>query len=296
MIARLCVAMMVLGSAGIARAQTPSDELAAGREARSVGDHASALAHFATAWDRDSSALARAEMGLEELALGRFANAEAHLTEALALATGTHLEARRSELEAAVRDAASHLASLDIHCPRGCEVSLDGEVIGVTPLGHLVRVVEGSHSLEGTLADHERAQVSVDVRPGEARRVELAPRLIDRRPILERAGRAALQTIGIVGLAIGAAALAVGAVMVGLAVDRASVLSSAACAPTGACLSVRIDHELYRNFAFVTLIGGTVLAAVGAVFLAITPDASEDAPTVACGPAFELGASCTATF
>jgi hypothetical protein len=297
MIVRTLFVIAVLVAMPAAASAQP-EPLAAGREARAHGDHERALAYFTRAWDLDANVVARAEMGLSELALGRFAIAEAHLGEALALATGTELEARRAELEAAVREAASHLASVDVHCPPGCEVSLDGERVGSTPLGHLVRVAAGDHVFAATLVDHAPVSVSITIAASEVSRVDLSPVLIDRRPILERVGPAAFGTIGTVALVAGSVALVVGGVMVGLAVDRASTLHGPSCAPTPAvqCPSVVADHELFRTTAIVTLIAGGVLAAVGAVFLAIAPEDETAAPSVACGPAFELGASCIVTF
>jgi hypothetical protein len=270
--------MVVVVAIGSHAAAQDADELAMGRDARASGDHDAALAHFTAAWDHDASATARAEMGLEELALGRFASAETHLTEALALGASTELAARVEEIEAAQREAASHLGSLDIACPSGCEVRLDGELVGLAPLGRLVRAAAGAHVVLGTLADHRDASASIEVAPGAVTRVELSPVLIDRRPILERIGPAAFFPVGVATLSVGLASVAVGGVLIGVAVDRGA-------SP---------DASSYWTGAIATLIVGGVLSVVGAVFLGLASAAPSS--TVACSPAYELGASCALTF
>ncbi|HEX3679122.1 MAG TPA: hypothetical protein VHU90_05320, partial [Galbitalea sp.] len=71
-------------SCGVARAATPEESIERGVRMMQSGQFEAAMREFLDADARAPSAHAGAEIGLAERALGRWADAELHLTEALA--------------------------------------------------------------------------------------------------------------------------------------------------------------------------------------------------------------------
>ncbi len=281
------------------------DALARGRAARERGEHAEALAAFAEAWTAGAAPIARAEMALEELALGRYVLAETHATEALAFAADPAL-APVAEALAAARDAAgAHLGSLEIACPAGCTISVDGTALGVAPLPHLVRVEAGTHALHGELAGHEPADASVDVAAGALARATLEPRWIDDRPILERTGEAGegQRIAGWTAVALGGAALVIGAVALGVELDRDAFLRSEACAPgaptesrEGRCPDAASTRATYTDVARALLLSGAVLGIGGLVLLLTAPSSDPQGASARCAPSFAPGLVCQVAF
>lgn len=71
----------------------------------------------------------------------------------------------------------SRVATLKVRSTiAGSEVFVDGELIGLTPVDPQL-VTEGKHRIEVSHVDHVAATTDVELRGGQAREVQLAPRL-----------------------------------------------------------------------------------------------------------------------
>ena len=279
-------------------------DLTRGRSAREAGDHTAALSAFSAAWEHTSAPIARAEMALEELALGDFVLAEAHATDALAFATDPEVAALLPALTHARDDAAAHLGSLDVRCLEGCVITIDGHPAGTTPLAHLVRVTSGTHVVHADLEDYEPAQASVDVAVLAIERVTLEPVYIDDRPILSRTGGVGdgERIAGGIAIGVGGVSLVIGAVALGVELDRDSLLRSEACAPIAMgttreqrCPDAASTRTTYTDVARNMLLLGAGLAVVGLVFI-LTAPSDPAQPRAACVPSLGPGFACQVTF
>ena len=115
-----------------------------GVELRRTAHDAEALERFRRAYALAPSARVRAQVGLAEEALSDWVDAEQDI--AAAAAEADPWIARNAEaLAAALRDVASHLASLDVRANvEGAELWVDGSVRAKLPLPAPLRVVAGS--------------------------------------------------------------------------------------------------------------------------------------------------------
>jgi hypothetical protein len=76
-------------------------------------------------------------------------------------------------------------AELIITGPRGAQVTVDGQAVGLLPLANSVVVEPGQHTLKATLRGMEDHELSVRIAdPGQQVRVELRMRRLSRRDIL----------------------------------------------------------------------------------------------------------------
>jgi hypothetical protein len=189
--------------------------------------------------------------GLDAAGRGRWAEAEA-LLESARLLDDPILALHAAEIDAALASARANLGSLDVHCPRGATISVDGLERGLDPLDRPLRLGVGTHSVRCALADHAPAESTVTIEAGALASATLAPTPIDRRPVLERVGSPgeAQRIVGITALALGGVSVAVGVGTLLAGLD--------ARAP---------DRESYFDVARGTLIAGGVLVVAGLVLV-----------------------------
>jgi hypothetical protein len=300
---RASIVLLVALVASIAHAQAESD-LERGRAARASGDHVAALAAFSAAWTSTTAPVARAEMAIEELALGHYVLAEAHAIDALAFTSDAQVSALAETLAHTRDEAATHLGSVEVVCPEGCVLTIDGAPAGTTPLAHLLRAAVGAHSVHAELEDYSPADASFEVAAGAVARVTLAPVYIDDRPILQRTGGTGdgERIAGIVGMAVGGASLVVGAIALGIELDRDGYIHSGACAPTmmnetreQVCPDAASLRNTYTDVARNMLLLGGALLVTGLVFYLVAPS-DPVTPTVACAPSLSPGVVCEGRF
>lgn len=149
--ALLAVAVGALaGNSRLCRAAEPSDLEKAeqlireGNALRRNNQDARALPMFQQAYGLSRTPRSAAQLGLAELALGYWDAASEHLNEALTSGRNPWVERNRSTIEASLKEAKSHLASLTVKGrPVGAEVVLNGKSVGTLPLGGPVLVNEG---------------------------------------------------------------------------------------------------------------------------------------------------------
>jgi hypothetical protein len=294
---------MVLGLAVAAStAAAQRAELEAGLRARAAGDHEAALAAFSSAWDTTAAPIARAEMAIEELALGRYVLAETHASEALVFSADPAIAARVDELSATRDTAAAHLGSIEVRCPEGFAIRVDGEPVGTSPLTHLARVEVGRHTVEATRAAYEPARVELEVSSGALARATLAPVWIDDRPLLARSGGEGQRIAGWTLVGAGAIALVVASIALGVELDRDAYLRTDACTPTSPlesresrCPDAASLRASYTDVTRALFVSAAVLGLAG-ILLVVTAPSDPSATSARCAPSLAPGFVCQVTF
>lgn len=120
-----------------------------GLDLREKGDDEAALRDFQRANELAPSGRAMAQIALAEQALGRWADAEAHLDQALRATGDAWVTRRRKVLASELESIREHLGSVDvIGAPAGAELSVNGKRAGDLPLPRPLRVPAGSAVLE----------------------------------------------------------------------------------------------------------------------------------------------------
>lgn len=161
------IALSVLLLAPWASAQPAPDPTEAwirhGVELRRTGHDDEALAEFRRAWEAGRSARALAQMAMAEQALGRWADADAHMREALA-ANDPWIARNRVQLQTAAGVIDQHIGRLEVRgTPVGASVAVDGRAVGTLPLPEAVRVIAGSVNVTVRADGFTAASRPVDV-------------------------------------------------------------------------------------------------------------------------------------
>jgi hypothetical protein len=299
----LLAALTATATARPARGQTGAGDEEAlikrGLELREKGEDEAALAEFRRAEALSHSGRALAQVALAEQALGHWADAEAHLGEALRhdrepwVARNLHL------LQQALADIRSHLGSLELSGgPAGAEVLVNGAHAGTLPVA-AIRVPAGSVALEIRAPGHLPMSRTVIVPAGGLARepVVLVPIPASEQPSAPPppvhvdgspagagpAGGAAVapaagewsgrRMLGAGLVAGGVASLAAGIVFHLLRNGHASDFNSAGCIddngqisgpPSSNCSSRYDDVQHAQDFAIAGYAGAALLGGVGA--------------------------------
>lgn len=266
-----------------------------------------ALEEFHRAYRLCSSARALAQIALAEQATGRWKEAEQHLEIVLSTAGDTWVEQHRGELENAREALAQRLGSLEVSLvptDAAGELLLNGEHVARFPLEAPLRVVAGTVTIEVRAQGFVSVTRTVTIPPaGRAREaVTLSPiappaPVVIEKPLPEKPhtepppvateqprphGRSLQKTLGIVGLSIGGAGLAVGIAGHVLReqnarawnADDTCVRASPGNLPP-ACQTRRDTVELGERLAIAGYVAGGVLAAAGVLLLALPMKAGE---------------------
>jgi hypothetical protein len=163
----LSVAALLRAASG--RAQDADDvDFLARRAAERCrrGEYERALELFRQALDHGRTARALGEMGACELRVARWADAEAHLRDALALAEDPWLHRHRADAAGWLAEARSHVARLQLlGGPAGAEVRVADAVVATLPMAEPIVVTPGLVQIEVRAAGHRPWRRSVDV-PG----------------------------------------------------------------------------------------------------------------------------------
>lgn len=170
------IAAVVATGGGQAWAAADRSELLIkeGVELRKKGQHADALSKFQGAYELAHSARAAAQLGLCEAALEKWADADAHLAEAL-LSSDVWIERNRQVLESTVATVRSHLVNVEVAGnPPGVLVRVNGEAIGKLPTPQQVRVLPGQVEVVGTLSGHAEQRETRSGRAGQTLKFELS--------------------------------------------------------------------------------------------------------------------------
>jgi tetratricopeptide (TPR) repeat protein len=149
-----------------------------GLKLREQGKDAEALQLFVRAQELAPTPRALAQRALAEQALGDWAQAEAHLKEALAASDDAWIARHRQALDGALAVIGEHLGYLQVNGGvAGAELRLDGQLVGTLPLTAPLRVVTGRPLLEVTLTGYYPVRREIAIKGGSlsTESIELVP-------------------------------------------------------------------------------------------------------------------------
>jgi hypothetical protein len=331
MLRSIVVLLLVLGAAGVARAEDAEGLIKRGVELRKAGRDGEALELFKRAHDVAPAPRSLAQMGLAEQALGSWPDAEAHLAQALASRKDPWIAKNVAVLQDALAAVGQHLGSLEVlGKPAGAEVLLDGRVVAKLPLAEPLRVTAGTVPVElrapgylplvrtVTVVAGQLTRESVTLQPvpegGAAANPEprtpppaQPPPPQPSQPTQPSAepSRSPLRTAAWATLIGGAVFAVAGGVSVILReIDAENYNSNCVDPPTpldmaqqSQCSDWKSGGDTTSKLAIGTLVTAGVLGATSAVLFAITRSApSESRAAFACMPTPTLGLSCAARF
>ncbi len=153
-----------------------------GLELRRAGRSADALALFRRAYEVAPSPRTLGQMGLVESSLQLWADAEAHLTAALATPEDGWVHRNHQFLQRATERAHEHMGDLLITGPPGTKVSLGDTPIGSLPLAGPVRLPEGDVAIHATSDGCKPFSLDLSIKGGARAAVSIVPERIDLSP------------------------------------------------------------------------------------------------------------------
>jgi hypothetical protein len=264
------------------------------------GDYVTALEKFERAYARFPSPNLQFNIGRANQSLGRPVEALAAFRQFLEGAPNAPADVR-DDAQRAVADLHRKLGQVRVECStQGAEVIFDGKPIGTTPLGHQIWAVPGPHQVVVRRSGFTPTLAQVDVVPGQVWAVtaslhQLAvpegrstvprassssaegPLLVTTTPSTTATKPLAPYRTAFWAGAWGTAALAVGALIAGLAADsQYSSLQNSCAPPKGVgCSESQIDTVKTRVSIRNTLwiLSGTAAAATGVVLFAGSQEA-----------------------
>ena len=149
-----------------------------GLKLREQGQDAEALKLFVRAQELAPTPRALAQRALAEQALGDWVQAEAHLSEALAVPDDLWIARHRAALDGALAVIREHLGQLQVNGGiAGAELRLDGQLVGRLPLAAPLRVVVGRPLLEVAHPGHYVVRREITIKAGSlsTESLELVP-------------------------------------------------------------------------------------------------------------------------
>lgn len=157
---------------------------------RDKGDHEGAFMRFQTSYDIVQTPVTAFELGKTHMILGRILQAHELFVKIGRMPKGLE----ESERSAAARDEAARLAKslepriptvrIRLKLPPGATAKLRVDDDVVTPTGETTpRAVDpGAHEIAATAGDGPEVKMSIDLREGETKDIELAPQWIPPKP------------------------------------------------------------------------------------------------------------------
>jgi hypothetical protein len=265
-----------------------------------------------------------AQIALAEGALGRWAEAEAHLAEALSTASDPWIARTRPMLEGGLATIRSHLGDLEVVCSApGAEVWIQGRRVAALPASRPARVVAGPVVFEVRAPHFAVTSRSTTVVAGGLAResVEIGQSTSTPPPPAPEGARPAAspgatpdvergstqRRLGWIGVASGGALLVGGVVMYALGAGEASTYNAdPSCPGVGApsqspgCAGHLDTADTMEALAITGFVAGGVIAAASAVLLGTAPSAERarsSGAALACGGGPGLaGVSCRLRF
>jgi hypothetical protein len=170
------VAATLMVTARTSRAGESAEELIRRSiEARRAGDDQGALRLLRQAYADGQTPHAAGQLGLCEQAMGLWAEAEAHVVEALKAANDPWVRKNHAVLIEDVSVIRSHLARVEVHGePAGARVTINGKDVGALPLAEPVRVAAGDVDIAVAAPGLATARKSVHVEAGQYEHVTLS--------------------------------------------------------------------------------------------------------------------------
>ncbi|HMF41065.1 MAG TPA: PEGA domain-containing protein [Polyangia bacterium] len=157
-----------------ARSSDPEALIRKGNELRQQGRNEEALPLFQAAYAAERTPRTAGQLGLSEMTVGYWAEAEAHLTEALEFPSHPWVAKNSEGLREMLRKAHAKIAEVIVDgSPKGAEVHVNGRLVGTLPLASPLRIGEGR--IEVTLAapNHKPEMRSLSVIGGQKQNVTI---------------------------------------------------------------------------------------------------------------------------
>jgi hypothetical protein len=177
------VAFLVLWSLPVAAFAQQSDldaQVQEGVRLRGANRPDEAIEHFRHLWERTHYPRALTQIALTEQSLGRWAEADRHFREVLAITDHVWVRQNRQVLQESLDAIAEHIGELDVQgAPPGAELWVNDQRAAVTPLAAPLRLAIGTAVIELRAPGFVTWQ----------RTVTLAPRQLTRETaVMARAG------------------------------------------------------------------------------------------------------------
>lgn len=152
-----------------------------GVELRRAGRNEAALEKFVRAYQTAHSPRAAAQLGLCEQALSQWAEADLHLTEALAAVSDPWVAGHRATIESSLATARRNLGTVRVHgSPKGALVMVNDALSGQFPEQALVRVKPGSVRISVSAAGHTSVLRQIAVSAEETKDVQIDLEPVER--------------------------------------------------------------------------------------------------------------------
>lgn len=295
----------LLPAAAHAQDESASAIIDEGMNLRRDGHVEEALAAFERASHIERSPRVVAQLGLTHAMLEHWVVAYRSLNEALSANHDEWVASRREALERAAAEIRSHLSLLRLG---GCDADVlisvdgndvsiaDGSSIALEPGAHRVDVRGSATSFQQPITAAAGETVHIQCSAMSAPLVTTSSEATSTPPRLKRT-RLPL-VLGIIGLSVGAVSVGIGIRYNMLRED--DVQDAGSCGSSYTCYDDAAARAHSRTAPMLVgyIAGGALIAAsLVALLVSGSSEDSADAPTLACGPAFEgVGATCSGRF
>jgi hypothetical protein len=145
-----------------------------GIDLRRTGNDQAALREFQQAYAKHKSPRSAAQLSLCEQAVGLWAEAEAHMTEALSAKEDPWVTKNRAVLESALLKTRGFVGRVEISGgPAGAQISAGGVPVGTLPMNGPISLNAGSVDLEVTAPGHRGVTRSFTLGAGTYQRISI---------------------------------------------------------------------------------------------------------------------------
>ncbi len=153
------------------------------------GNYVAALVEFKAAYEAEPNWKVRYNVGMTLFKLGRFVEAEAELKKCLDEGGDAMEDTKKTEIQATLYEMTEYIGTLQVDCPvSGAQVSVNGDVVGSTPMLAPLRVNVGEYEVVVTAEGYGTWKTVASV-PG-GKNVVIEPVLVPLPSTSEGAGPA----------------------------------------------------------------------------------------------------------
>jgi hypothetical protein len=148
------------------RAALIKESIADGIAARRRGDHERAYRYFRLANDvaQPPTLQTLSQLGLAECSVHKWAEAEKHLTEAIAMIKAGTLGPEKTTLASSLEEAQRHVGVLHLNGTPGATIRADGVLVGRLPYEGVVRLSEGTRHMLATAPGYSPEGLDVEIK------------------------------------------------------------------------------------------------------------------------------------
>jgi len=148
------------------RAALIKESIADGIAARRRGDHERAYRYFRLANDvaQPPTLQTLSQLGLAECSVHKWAEAEKHLTEAIAMIKAGTLGPEKTTLASSLEEAQRHVGVLHLNGTPGATIRADGVLVGRLPYDGVIRLSEGTRHMLATAPGYAPVGLDVEIK------------------------------------------------------------------------------------------------------------------------------------